>query len=256
MKKVLLSSIVFLALTGTVTAQNDARPKTKPVATKTTTKTGANAAAPQFKNLLDSFSYAAGFNVATNMQAQGITQLNTAMMQKGLEDVFKKNPAKMTPEVVNTVMQKQLDLFAAEKAQVAKAKGIAFLEANKKRKEVTTLPSGLQYEVIKNGDANAAKPRTVDTVVVNYIVSLFDGEEIENSFKSGQPAIFPVMGVIKGWIEVLQLMHPGDHWKVYVPSDLAYDAAGNGPQIPPYSTLKFEMQLVEIRPAVAKAPGQ
>jgi FKBP-type peptidyl-prolyl cis-trans isomerase FklB len=189
------------------------------------------------------------------MQSQGISQLNTAMMQKGLEDIFKKNPPKMTPEVINACMQKQLDIFAAEKAAAAKTKGIAFLEANKKRKEVITLPDGLQYEVIKNGDANSATPKTVDTVVVNYIVSLFDGPEIENSFKSGQPAIFPVTGVIKGWIEILQLMHKGDHWKVYVPSELAYDAAGNGPSIPPHSTLKFEMLLEDIRPAVAK-PGQ
>jgi len=249
MKKVLLSSIVLLAVTVTVTAQNDS--KTKPAA-KTTAKTPA----PQFKNLLDSFSYAAGFNVGTNMQAQGINQLNAAIMQKGLEDVFKKNPPKMTQETVNAVMEKQLAIFNAEKSAAAKTKGIAFLEANKKRKEVITLPDGLQYEVIKNGDANSPTPKTVDTVVVNYIVSLFDGEEIENSFKSGQPAIFPVTGVIKGWIEILQLMHTGDHWKVYVPSELAYDAAGNGPAIPPYSTLKFEMQLVEIRPFVAKAPGQ
>ncbi|MEO6541392.1 MAG: FKBP-type peptidyl-prolyl cis-trans isomerase, partial [Ferruginibacter sp.] len=192
---------------------------------------------------------------ATNMQAQGINQLNAAMMQKGIEDVFKKNPAKLTTEVLNAVMQKQLDIFAAEKAAVARTKGKAFLEANKKRKEVITLPSGLQYEVIKNGEANTPTAKTVDTVVVNYIVSVFDGPEIENSFKSGQPAIFPVMGVIKGWIEILQLMRKGDHWKVYVPSELAYDAAGNGPSIPPHSTLKFEMSLEEIRPFVAK-PGQ
>ena len=131
-----------------------------------------------------------------------------------------------------------------------------FLEANKKRKEVITLPSGLQYEVIKNGDANSPTAKGVDTVVVNYRVALFNGEDIENSFKSGQPAIFPVMGVIKGWIEVLQLMRKGDHWKVYVPSELAYGGAGNGPSIPPHSTLKFEISLEDIRPFVAKNPGQ
>jgi FKBP-type peptidyl-prolyl cis-trans isomerase FklB len=256
MKKVLLGSIVLLAVTCTVTAQNDSKAKAKPGAAKAPAKTAVKATTPQFKNLLDSFSYAAGFNVATNMQAQGITQLNAAMMQKGLEDVFKKNPAKLTPEVVNATMQKQLDIFAAEKSQAARVKGTAFLAANKKRKEVITLPSGLQYEVIKNGDANSPTAKSVDTVVVNYIVSLFDGEEIENSYKSGQPAIFPVTGVIKGWIEILQLMRKGDHWKVYVPSELAYDAAGNGPSIPPYSTLKFDMSLEEIRPFVAKTPGQ
>ena len=186
------------------------------------------------------------------MQAQGINQINAALMNKGIEDVFKKNAAKLTQEQINSVMQKQLDIFAAEKAQAAKSKGNAFLEANKKRKEVITLPSGLQYEVIKNGDANSPTAKGVDTVVVNYRVALFDGEDIENSFKSGQPAVFPVMGVIKGWIEILQLMRKGDHWKVYVPSDLAYGAAGNGAAIPPHSTLKFEISLEDIKPFVAK----
>ena len=258
MKKVLLNSILLLSVTLTVTAQNDtkaAKTAAKP-AVKAQVKTSATATSPQFKNLLDSFSYAAGFNVATNMQAQGIKQINTALMNKGIEDVYRKNAAKLTTEQINACMQKQLDIFTAEKSLAAKSKGIAFLEANKKRKEVITLPSGLQYEVIMNGDANSPRPKAVDTVVVHYKVALFDGEDIENSFKNGQPAVFPVMGVIKGWIEILQLMRKGDHWKVYVPSELAYDAAGNGAAIPPYSTLKFEMLLEDIRPAVAKTPGQ
>ena len=243
MKKVLLSSILVLAVTLAVSAQ---------AGKKTTAKSATKTAPVQFKNLLDSFSYAAGYNVATNMQAQGIKQINTAMMNKGIEDVFKKNTAKLTPELINSTMQKQLDIFAAAKGAADRAKGIAFLEANKKRKEVITLPSGLQYEVIKNGDANSPTAKGVDTVVVNYRVALFDGNDIENSFKSGQPAVFPVMGVIKGWIEVLQLMRKGDHWKVYVPSELAYGAAGNGAAIPPNSTLKFEISLEDIKPAVPK----
>ncbi len=252
MKKVLLSSVVLLMVTLTVTAQNDVKAATKPAA-KTPAKTTA---APKFKNLIDSFSYAAGFNVATNMQVQGINQLNIAMMTMGVEDVFKKRDPKLTQDLINSCMQRQLDIFAAEKARADNKKGMDFLEANKKRKEVITLPSGLQYEVIKNGDANSPTAKGVDTVVVNYRVALFNGEDIENSFKSGQPAIFPVMGVIKGWIEVLQLMRKGDHWKVYVPSELAYGGAGNGPSIPPHSTLKFEISLEDIRPFVAKNPGQ
>ena len=247
MKRVLLGSIILLTASVAVTAQNGTKPAAKPAA-KTTAKAPA---APKFKNLLDSFSYAAGFNVATNMQAQGINQLNSAMMNRGIEDVFKKNTPLLTTELINSTMQKQLDIFAQQKGAEANAKGIAFLEANKKRKEVTTTASGLQYEVIKSGNANSPTPKPVDTVVVNYRVALFDGEDVENSFKSGQPAVFPVMGVIKGWIEVLQLMRAGDHWKVYVPSELAYGAAGNGAAIPPYSTLKFEISLEEIRPAVA-----
>ena len=248
MKKVLLSTIILLAVSFSVTAQKTAKVAAKP-ATKGAAKTPAPGT-PKFKNLLDSFSYAAGYNVATNMQAQGINQLNAAMMNKGVEDVFKKNTPLLSQELINATMQKQLDLFALAKGAEASKKGQAFLDANKKRKEVTTTASGLQYEVIKNGDANSPKPRGIDTVVVNYRVALFDGEDIENSFKSGQPAVFPVMGVIKGWIEVLQLMRKGDHWKVYIPSELAYGAAGNGAAIPPFSTLKFEISLEDIKPAV------
>ena len=247
MKKVLLSSVVLLTVSFAVTAQSG-RTTAKPAA-KAAAKTLAPAGTVKFKNLLDSFSYAAGFNVANNMQAQGINQLNTAMMNKGIEDVFKKNTPQLSQELINSTMQKQLDIFALAKAAEANKKGMAFMEANKKRKEITTTKSGLQYEVIKNGDANSPTPKPVDTVVVNYRVALFDGEDIENSFKSGQPAVFPVMGVIKGWIEVLQLMRKGDHWKVYVPSELAYGLAGNGAAIPPNSTLKFEISLEDIRPA-------
>jgi FKBP-type peptidyl-prolyl cis-trans isomerase FklB len=246
MKKVLFSSIVLLTVSFAVTAQKG-KPAAKPAVKTTVSTTPKNTV--KFNNLLDSFSYAAGFNVANNMKAQGINNLNTAMMNKGVEDVFKNNTPQFSQELINGSMQRQLDIFAKEKSAEASKKGQAFLDANKKRKEVTTTPSGLQYEVIKNGDANSPTPKPVDTVVVNYRVALFDGEDVENSFKSGQPAVFPVMGVIKGWIEVLQLMHKGDHWKVYVPSELAYGAAGNGPAIPPYSTLKFEISLEDIKPA-------
>ncbi len=248
MKRVLLSSIVLLAVSFSVTAQKTTKVAAKP-ATKGAAKTPATGT-PKFKNLLDSFSYAAGFNVATNMQAQGINQLNAAMMNKGIEDVFKKNTPLLSQELINSTMQKQLDLFALAKGAEASKKGQAFMDANKKRPGVITTASGLQYEVIKSGDVNTPTAKGVDTVVVNYRVALYDGEDIENSFKSGQPAVFPVMGVIKGWIEVLQLMRKGDHWKVYVPSDLAYGAAGNGQAIPPFSTLKFEISLEDIKPAV------
>ncbi len=243
MKKVVLSSVILLAVSFTAVAQGGAKPAVKPAAKPAAT-------APKFKNLIDSFSYAAGFNVATNMQAQGINKLNSAMMQKGIDDVFKKSTPLMTQELINSTMQKQLDIFAMEKGAETNKKGQAFLAVNKNRPGVKTTASGLQYEVIKNGDANSPTAKGVDTVVVNYRVALFDGEDIENSFKSGQPAVFPVMGVIKGWIEILQLMRKGDHWKVYVPSELAYGAAGNGAAIPPFSTLKFEISLEDIKPAV------
>jgi len=256
MKKVLLSSCLLFAFAVSVIAQTKPKTATKPVS-KTPAKTTTKVETVQFKNLIDSFSYAAGYNVATNMQAQGITQINTVMMNKGVEDVFKKNPARLTPELINSSMQKQLDIFAAEKSLADRSKGIAFLEANKKRKEVITLPSGLQYEVIQNGDANSPMPKSVDTVVVNYIGMLIDGTEFDNSFKRGEPAAFPVMGVIKGWIEILQLMRKGDTWKVYIPSELAYGGGGAaGGAIPPHAVLVFKIVLEDIRPAVTKPAGQ
>jgi FKBP-type peptidyl-prolyl cis-trans isomerase FklB len=249
MKKVLLGSVVLLSVSLAVNAQKGAKPAAKP-ASKIVVKTTAGT--PKFKNLIDSFSYAAGFNVASNMKAQGITEINTDLMALGVADVFKKRDPKMTQETINGCMQLQLEKFAAEKGSEEKGKGIAFLAANKKRPEVKVLPSGLQYEVIKNGDANSATPKPVDTVVVNYKGSLIDGKEFDNSFKRGEPAAFPVMGVIKGWIEIIQLMHKGDNWKVYIPSELGYGAAGAaGGAIPPNAVLVFEITLEDIRPAVA-----
>lgn len=241
MKKVLLSLTVLLSVSFAVTAQTGTK-----AAPKTT------AAAPGFKNLIDSFSYAAGYNVATNMQAQGISKLNSEIMQKGIDDVFKKNNPKLSQEVINECMQKQLTIFNDEKLAAEKNRGVAFLEANKKRPGVITIPSGIQYEVLKNGDANSPTAKAVDTVEVNYKVALIDGIDIENTFTTGQPAVFPVMGVIKGWIEILQLMRKGDHWKVYVPTEMAYGAAGNGSAIPPNATLMFEISLEDIRPAMEK----
>lgn len=244
MKKFILSSVVLFFSALTLFAQNNPKPKSA------TAKPVTKPAAPVMKNLLDSFSYAAGINVATNMKAQGISKLNITAMQKGIEDVFNNKPQLLTPEANSSCLQKQLEIFSAEKTAAEKAKGIAFLEANKKRNGVITLPGGLQYEVIKSGDANAASPKAVDTVVVNYIGTLVDGTEFESSFKSGKPAAFQVNGVIKGWMEILQLMKPGDHWKVFIPSELAYGANGNGSSIAPHAALVFEIVLEAVRPNV------
>lgn len=247
MKKVLLSTTVLFFSVLMLSAQNNPKKSTpKPVA-KTT--------APVLKNLLDSFSYAAGINIATNMKAQGISNLNKAIMQKAIEDVFNNKPQLLTAEVNNNCIQRQMEIFTVEKNEAEKARGIAFLEANKKRNGVITLPDGLQYEVLKNGDANAASPKPVDTVVVNYIGRLVDGSEFNNSYKGGQPAVFTVGGVIKGWSEILQLMKPGDLWKVFIPAELAYGAAGNGQVIPPNAALVFEILLETVRPVlVTEAP--
>jgi len=243
MKSVFISSVVLCLVITHVSAQTG----TKPVS-KTAVKSTVKPKAPVMKNLLDSFSYAAGINVATNMKNQGISKLNVSLMLKAIDDIYKNSTPALSSESANNCLQKQLQVFSAEQGAAEKAKGEAFLEANKKRKEVITLPDGLQYEVIKNGDANGIRPKMVDTAVVNYIAALINGTEVDNSYKKGQPAAFPLTGVIKGWTEILQLMKPGDHWKVYVPSELAYGAGGNGSSIPPNAAMVFEIVLESVRP--------
>ncbi len=248
MKKVLLCTLVLTTILS-VTAQKN--PKT-PVKVETPVKV----AGPVIRNLLDSFSYMAGFNVAANMKQQGITDVNSGMFKKGFDDFFNNQTPLLTQEIGNQSLQRQLDIFnkakAASdkvKADADKAKAVAFLETNKKRKEVVTLPDGLQYEIVKQSDSITHKPTALDTVVVNYIGSLIDGKEFDNSYKRGQPAVFAVGRVIKGWSEILQLMPVGSHWKVYIPTELAYaDNPPPGSGIPPGSTLIFDILLEGIKP--------
>ena len=123
--------------------------------------------------------------------------------------------------------------------------GTAFLAANKSKEGVVTLPSGLQYKILKAG--TGPKPTASDTVVCNYSGTLISGKEFDSSYKRGQPATFPVSGVIKGWTEALQLMPVGSKWQLFIPSDLAYGERGAGGDIGPDSTLIFEVELLSIQ---------
>ena len=218
---------------------------------KTNSKTNPKKAHLAMVNLIDSFSYAAGINVARNMKEQHIPYLNTALMSKAIEDVFGNKTSLLTDEQVNSCLQRQLDVFTKEQAAEQKAKGLASLEANKKNKDVVVLPNGMQYQVIKPGNPGAEKPKAVDTVVVSYIGTFPDGKEFDNSYQRGQPAVFPLTGVIRGWTEILQLMTVGAQWKVFIPSELAYgETGGGGGVIPPNSVLVFDISLEGIKPAV------
>ena len=244
-KNLLVCFIALACYSGTF-----AQPK-KPVAKNTTVSPS-----PAMKTLLDTFSYAAGLSIAQNMKDQGITSLNAEMMKRAIDDVFKNRKPLMSHELATNKLQEQMQKFmekksAAEAAQAGgeKAKGTAFMNENKKRKEVTTLPNGLQYEVLKAGDANGAKPLAVDTVVVHYTGTLIDGTKFDSSVDRGEPASFPLNGVIRGWTEILQLMPKGSKWKVTIPSDLAYGDRGAGGTIKPGSTLIFDIELLDIKPA-------
>ena len=221
---------------------------------KTTVKTNVKTTVSpsMLKTAIDSFSYAAGLNIAASMKQQGITNLNGALVQKAIEDVMKNRKSLLSDEQANKCLQQHLQEFAQKKSGAETAKGKTFLEANKKRPGVITLANGLQYEIIKAGDPAAIKPTAADTVVVNYKGTLVDGTEFDNSFTRGEPATFPVGGVIRGWTEILQLMTKGSHWKVYIPSELGYGDRGAGAAIPPGAALIFEINLEDVKPAAKK----
>ena len=200
----------------------------------------------------DSFSYAVGINIANNMKEQGINDVNIPMMSRAFVEVFSNKTLSLSPEQARMTIQQKLKEYADKKAKEQKAKGEAFLAENKKRKGVITLPNGLQYEILKAGADDNIKPSKEDTVVVDYVGTLTDGTEFDNSVKRGQPATFPLGNVIKGWTEIMQLMTIGAQWKVYIPSDLGYGERGAGGSIPPNATLVFDITLKEIKPAVKK----
>lgn len=217
---------------------------------KTISPSSSSVPSINLQTSLDSFSYAAGMNIGENMKNQGITELNTFFMLKAIDDVMKNNPKLLTTEKASMTLQQKLQEFAKKKSAAQKSKGEACLKANKAKAGVTTLPDGLQYEVLTAGDPNGLKPTAADTVVVDYVGTLIDGTEFDNSIKRGQPATFPLGGVIKGWTEILQLMTKGAHWKVTIPSELGYGERGAGGSIPPNSVLVFEITLIDIKPAV------
>lgn len=234
-----------------------AQAKTKSVvAPKPKTIVAVPAVATGLKTHLDSFSYALGMNIANNLKMQSIDKINAAAMQKGMEDVFNQKAVVLTEQQANACIQTTLQAKASKKSEAEIGKGKAFLESNKKRAGVITLASGLQYEVITAGDKNSAMPKAVDTVVAHYAGTLIDGKEFDNSYKRGEPLTIPVGGVIRGWTEALQLMHVGDKWKVFIPSELGYGERGAGADIPGGAALIFEMELIAIKPAAVVADAE
>jgi FKBP-type peptidyl-prolyl cis-trans isomerase FklB len=205
---------------------------------------------------LDSFSYALGMNIANNLKQQSITEVNAAAMTKAMDDVFNGKATAINEQQANMCIQTTLQANSARKANAEKAKSAEFFAANQKKAGVITLPDGLQYEIIKSGDANSAQPQLEDTVVAHYAGTLIDGKEFDNSYKRGEPLTIPVAGVIKGWTEILQKMHIGDKWKVFIPSDLGYGDRGAGADIPGGAALIFDMELLEIKKAGVKQPEQ
>jgi FKBP-type peptidyl-prolyl cis-trans isomerase len=249
MKKLILCgiSIAFICI---VHGQKVKLP-VKPVAP--VLKVSVATASGGFKNSKDSFSYALGINIGESLKQAGVENINSQLVAKALNDVYGNKKTLFSKEQCNGIVQQKIQEFKQKSTSILKAAGQAFLAKNKTKKGVIALQNGLQYEIQKEGEPNGVKPKVVDTVVVNYIGTLTNGTEFDNSFKRGQPASFPLNGVIRGWTEILQLMSKGSKWKVYIPSELAYGENPPSPQIPPNSVLIFEISLEDIKPAATEA---
>jgi len=202
------------------------------------------------KSPKDKVSYVIGMDIGTNLKKQGI-DINPDLVLKGIKDGFSGNKPLLSEKEMNDTVaafEKEMKSKQEEKMKQAgeknKKEGETFLTENKKKEGVVTLPSGLQYKVMKKGSGK--KPKATDTVTTHYKGTLIDGTEFDSSYKRGQPVSFPVGGVIPGWTEALQLMEEGAKWQLFIPSSLAYGERGAGP-IGPNATLVFEVELISIQ---------
>tara|TARA_B110001450_G_scaffold28076_1_gene24515 strand:+ start:2208 stop:2882 length:675 start_codon:yes stop_codon:yes gene_type:complete len=193
---------------------------------------------------LDSVSYSLGVNIGENIKKQ-FENINLDNFEAGIKDVLEKElEAKISDNQAQAIINSYFSKKQKKESESMIEDGANYLQENAKREGVTTLPSGLQYEVINNGTGPI--PTIEDNVTTHYHGTLIDGTVFDSSVDRGEPASFPVGGVIKGWTEALQLMSVGSKWKLYVPYDLAYGERGAGAQIGPYSTLIFDVELISI----------
>jgi len=229
------------------TPQTPAAPAAKPPAAKTGTSSGTTAAKKPvvpltLKTQKEKASYAIGMNIGKSMHKDSV-DVDTAILLRGLKDGLSGAKPLLTDDEARAAMT-ALQVELRKKQDDANK---AFLADNKTKDGVVTLPSGLQYKILKEG--TGPKPTAADTVVCNYKGTLIDNTEFDSSYKRGQPATFPVSGVIKGWTEALQLMPVGSKWELFIPSELAYGARGGpGGGIGPNATLVFEVELMSIQP--------
>lgn len=183
-------------------------------------------------------------NIAANLKQTGVTEIDTAAVAEGMAAIINGTKPELEPKEAGKILNEFFTKLQEKMVQKAMEDGAAFLAANGERAEVTTLPSGLQYEVLTQGTGR--KPKATDKVRCHYHGTLIDGTVFDSSVQRNQPAVFPVNGVIQGWVEALQLMAVGSKWKLFIPYNLAYGERGAGESIPPYSTLIFEVELLDI----------
>jgi FKBP-type peptidyl-prolyl cis-trans isomerase FklB len=199
---------------------------------------------PLIRTKIDTVSYGLGQDIGSTLKAQGLDSLNYDLLIKAIKDAAKGTTPLLTKDQCNMSISDYLQKLKAEKMSKNKVVGEQFLAENKTKPGVVTLPSGLQYVILKAGDG--PKPTINDKVKTHYHGTLIDGTVFDSSVERGEPISFPVSGVIKGWTEALQLMPVGSKWKLFIPSELAYGDRQAGPKIGPGSALVFEVELLAI----------
>jgi len=232
MKRFIIS-FVLLSLAGSVFGQDKSTP---------------------LKDSKDKVSYSIGLNIGLNLKKQNVS-INPDTFALGLKDALAGKPQMTDEQVKETMTAFEKEMIDKQKATGVKngADGEKFLAENKKKEGVKTTASGLQYKVVKEG--SGAQPKEKDTVMANYRGTLIDGTEFDSSYTRGQPATFPVSGVIKGWTEALQIMKVGSKYQLFIPANLAYGERAMGPDIGPNSTLIFEVELLDVKPAAGANPS-
>ena len=193
---------------------------------------------------MDKVSYALGLSIGNNFQNSGIKKLQVEDFVKGLEDVLGEKQPAISYEEAKQVINDYFMKLQQERLEINKQAGAEFLEINRHKAGVVELPSGLQYEILKQG--TGAKPSASDKVKCHYHGTLINGTVFDSSVQRGEPATFGVSQVIPGWVEALQLMPVGSKWRLFIPSNLAYGEQGAGDVIEPNSTLIFDVELLDI----------
>jgi FKBP-type peptidyl-prolyl cis-trans isomerase len=241
MKKTFVLSFAFLIALGTMAqtkpAAKTAKPAAKPVAKTAPAKL-------VLKNSLDSLSYAIGVLDASFFKQQGIDKLNYSIMSQAVQTIIEGKEPIMTSQVADQTLRAKMQEASMKKIEPAVSEGKAFLAKNKTRPEIKETASGLQYEVVTLG--TGLMPKDTNTVKVHYTGTLLNGTKFDSSRDRGEPAEFPLNGVIPGWTEGVQLMPVGSKFKFYIPYNLAYGAQGSPPVIPGGATLVFDVELLEI----------
>ena len=200
---------------------------------------------------MDKVSYALGLGIGQQLAQMGASDLNIDDFADAIKDVINGNELKVPHKDAQTIVQEyfrqqeeRINAIRAEQGKAAKAEGEKFLAENGKKEGVVTLKSGLQYEVLREG--NGKKPKATDQVKCHYEGTLINGQVFDSSYKRNEPAVFPLNQVIPGWTEGLQLMQEGAKYRFYIPYILAYGESGAGGSIPPFATLSFDVELLEV----------